>query len=525
MMILFILIGGAGFAYVRYVRARDVAAQNQIESFSIALNAYYLDSGATPRPSRAWTRSGRSRSWSRSPRGGAAPTSTRACPRTRGAGPTSTYPGPNGLPFGLRSPGGRRRGGRARATTRTSCRGSRGGAVSGRRAPRLGAAQRAGRPADRQPGGPAGSLGGMSLAARTARTVRERPPGRSWRATRRRKTVRRCSSPAWPAARGAARTLKPPSASWRCWSPCCSFPCPVGRRLVERLAGGAAADRPIHPWRRGHHPPVADGAACCAGTVGAVRGPFWERGPGCGRRPGGWRSAGAAATRQAEGCLPGLPGRLPVVGSAGRSRGRRRPGAVRRARAASSTRGADGRAAGLRIVVTLTADGPAADEPVIILGPLRGAAGSESVAGAIKRGPADGKQAGSRPPSWACCCSSPCCSSGAALFLELSAHALRRRRRSEEPCGGCAGRRRTGSSGSCWPTRPLSPTRRTDPVWAGSPCRAAGRRRGHPAARTSPAGWAPTGCARRCSEELDVLRPGRTAAGAGADPRGQGAAR
>jgi general secretion pathway protein G len=49
MMILLILIGAAGFTYIRYVsRARVVGAKNQIESFSIALNSYYLDNGRYP---------------------------------------------------------------------------------------------------------------------------------------------------------------------------------------------------------------------------------------------------------------------------------------------------------------------------------------------------------------------------------------------------------------------------------------------------------------------------------------------
>ena len=48
-MILFILIGFAGFTYVRYVgRAREVAARNQVQIFSLALNAYYLDCGFYP---------------------------------------------------------------------------------------------------------------------------------------------------------------------------------------------------------------------------------------------------------------------------------------------------------------------------------------------------------------------------------------------------------------------------------------------------------------------------------------------
>jgi len=49
MMILLILIGAAGFTYIRYVaRARVVGAKNQVEAFSIALNSYYLDNGRYP---------------------------------------------------------------------------------------------------------------------------------------------------------------------------------------------------------------------------------------------------------------------------------------------------------------------------------------------------------------------------------------------------------------------------------------------------------------------------------------------
>jgi general secretion pathway protein G len=49
MMILLILIGAAGFTYIRYVsRARVVGAKNQVEALSIALNSYYLDNGRYP---------------------------------------------------------------------------------------------------------------------------------------------------------------------------------------------------------------------------------------------------------------------------------------------------------------------------------------------------------------------------------------------------------------------------------------------------------------------------------------------
>ncbi len=49
MMILVILIGTAGFTYVRYVStARVVATKNQIENLSIALNSYILDCGRYP---------------------------------------------------------------------------------------------------------------------------------------------------------------------------------------------------------------------------------------------------------------------------------------------------------------------------------------------------------------------------------------------------------------------------------------------------------------------------------------------
>ena len=49
MMILIILIGAAGFTYIRYIsKARIVAAKNQIESLSVALTSYFLDSGRYP---------------------------------------------------------------------------------------------------------------------------------------------------------------------------------------------------------------------------------------------------------------------------------------------------------------------------------------------------------------------------------------------------------------------------------------------------------------------------------------------
>lgn len=107
MMILLILIGTAGFGYIRYVsRARVVAARNQIEILSIALNSYYLDAGRYPSESQ-----GLEALWEKPvldpvPAQWSGPYLTKAVPEDPWGQPYEyEVPGPNGLPFALRSLG------------------------------------------------------------------------------------------------------------------------------------------------------------------------------------------------------------------------------------------------------------------------------------------------------------------------------------------------------------------------------------------------------------------------------------
>jgi general secretion pathway protein G len=105
MLILFILIGSAGFAYIRYVsKARVVAATDQIERFSIALNAYFLDCGRFPSSEQ-----GLDALWEKPvmepvPKGWQGPYLTKPVPSDPWDNPYEYQaPGPHDLPFGIRS--------------------------------------------------------------------------------------------------------------------------------------------------------------------------------------------------------------------------------------------------------------------------------------------------------------------------------------------------------------------------------------------------------------------------------------
>jgi general secretion pathway protein G len=107
MMILLILLGGAGFAYVRYVaHARVVAAKNQIEAFAIALNSYYLDSGRYPTAEQSLKALVEKPILEPVPSDWTGPYLTKAVPKDPwGREYEYSVPGPNGLPFGIRSLG------------------------------------------------------------------------------------------------------------------------------------------------------------------------------------------------------------------------------------------------------------------------------------------------------------------------------------------------------------------------------------------------------------------------------------
>lgn len=105
MMILIILIGAAGFTYIRYIsKARIVAAKNQIESLSVALTSYFLDSGRYPT-----TEQGLQALWEKPilepvPKGWDGPYLNKKVPKDPwGNEYEYKSPGPYGLPFGIRS--------------------------------------------------------------------------------------------------------------------------------------------------------------------------------------------------------------------------------------------------------------------------------------------------------------------------------------------------------------------------------------------------------------------------------------
>lgn len=107
MMILLTLIGAAGFAYMRYIgRARVTAAANQIQTFELALNAYYLDCQRYPTAEQ-----GLDALWSKPilepvPSGWTGPYLTKPVPPDPWQNPYEyRNPGPSGLPFGIRSLG------------------------------------------------------------------------------------------------------------------------------------------------------------------------------------------------------------------------------------------------------------------------------------------------------------------------------------------------------------------------------------------------------------------------------------
>jgi general secretion pathway protein G len=105
MIILVILVGTVGFTYVRYVsRARVVGARNQIEIYQISLNAYFLDCGAYPTREQ-----GLEALWEKPllepiPVQWDGPYLGKKAPNDPWGHPYEyVVPGPNGLPFAIRS--------------------------------------------------------------------------------------------------------------------------------------------------------------------------------------------------------------------------------------------------------------------------------------------------------------------------------------------------------------------------------------------------------------------------------------
>ena len=103
-MIMFILMGVAGFTYVRYVgKARTVAAKNQLQVLTIALSSYYLDCGAYPTQEQGLTALWEKPVLEPMPREWDGPYMEKAIPKDPwGNDYEYLVPGPSGLPFGIR---------------------------------------------------------------------------------------------------------------------------------------------------------------------------------------------------------------------------------------------------------------------------------------------------------------------------------------------------------------------------------------------------------------------------------------
>ncbi len=107
MMIVFILLGSAGFVYFRYVsRARVMAAKDQLHVFELALGSYFIDCGGYPTAEQ-----GLKALWEKPvlepvPRGWDGPYLTREVPKDPwGHEYQYRSPGPNNLPYGILSLG------------------------------------------------------------------------------------------------------------------------------------------------------------------------------------------------------------------------------------------------------------------------------------------------------------------------------------------------------------------------------------------------------------------------------------
>jgi general secretion pathway protein G len=101
--IIMILTASVGFAAFRYIdQAKVATTKSQIETFSMALNSYFFDTGAFPTQDE-----GLSALWTKPSSGGErwkGPYLQKAVPKDPwGNAYEYTVPGINGLPFGVRS--------------------------------------------------------------------------------------------------------------------------------------------------------------------------------------------------------------------------------------------------------------------------------------------------------------------------------------------------------------------------------------------------------------------------------------
>ncbi len=105
--IILILTGTVGFIAFRYIdNAKEAAARSQIETFTLALNAYLFDNGSYPAQTQGLAALWKQPSAAPAPANWKGPYLQKAVPKDPWGHPYEyTVPGPDGLPFGIRSLG------------------------------------------------------------------------------------------------------------------------------------------------------------------------------------------------------------------------------------------------------------------------------------------------------------------------------------------------------------------------------------------------------------------------------------
>lgn len=108
MGIILILTSSVGFMAVKYLdKAKIVTARSQIETFCLALDSYYLDCGAYPTADTGLSGLRERPSSQQEAAGWNGPYLNKPVPADPWGNPYEyTVPGPDGLPFGIRSFGG-----------------------------------------------------------------------------------------------------------------------------------------------------------------------------------------------------------------------------------------------------------------------------------------------------------------------------------------------------------------------------------------------------------------------------------
>ena len=103
--IVLILTSTVGFMAFRYIdRAKVVTAKTQIESFNLALNSYFFDNKQFPTEGQGLDALWKKSNMSPVPENWQGPYLEKEVPADPWGNPFEyTVPGPNGLPFGIRS--------------------------------------------------------------------------------------------------------------------------------------------------------------------------------------------------------------------------------------------------------------------------------------------------------------------------------------------------------------------------------------------------------------------------------------